>query len=204
MENKRNQNWKIARIAVLAMATGLALGVFLHPRPAGTNSAALAEEERSAKSEPSPEVVQITPESQKDVGIIIEAAGFRALRETLSATGTVSEDPVRVAHIRPLARGIIEKTYIRLGDRVSKGDPLIEYDNVELGLALGEYQVAQTELQRSLTDLEVKKKILDRGKKMLKVGAIARTAYDLREAECKDAEAKTVGARSSMANLQSP
>jgi cobalt-zinc-cadmium efflux system membrane fusion protein len=106
----------------------------------------------------------------------------------------VTEDPGRVAHIRPLARGLVEQIYARLGDRVSAGDPLIEYDTIELGLALGEYLSAQAEHQRSLTDLEVKKKVLERSKEMLRAGAVAQTTYDLREAECKDAEAKSVGA----------
>jgi cobalt-zinc-cadmium efflux system membrane fusion protein len=53
-----------------------------------------------------------------------------------------------------------------------------------------------------LTDLDVKKTILNRGKEMLKAGAIARTAYDLREAEYKDAEAKTAGARATVSKIE--
>jgi cobalt-zinc-cadmium efflux system membrane fusion protein len=201
--DQKKQNWSLA---VVTLVIGLALGAFIYSRFAGTvpsppPSAVPAETEQSTQSESSSDVVQINPESQKEVGITVESAAFRNLRDTLSATGTVSEDPVRVAHIRPLARGLIKKTYVRLGDRVSAGDPLVEYDNIELGLAIGEYLSAQAELQRSLTDLEVKKTILERGKEMLKVGAIARTAYDLREAEYKDAEAKTAGTRATVAKI---
>jgi len=205
--SKKKQNWSIAGIAFIALVAGLVLGAYLYPKLAGTGqspqrSTAPAETEKPVKSETSSEMVQITPESQKEVGIAVEPAGFRNQGETLSATGTVSEDPLRVAHIRPLARGLIEKAYARLGDRVSAGDPLVEYDNIELGLALGEYLSAQSELQRSLTDLQVRKTILERAKEMLKVGAIARTAYDLREAEYKDAEAKTVGARATVEKVE--
>ena len=206
--SKKKQNWSIAGIAFIALLAGLVLGAFLYPRLAGTNSSlqpsaspAPAQTEKSLKSGSSPDTVQISPESQKEGGITVESAGFRNLRDTIPATGIVSEDPLRVAHIRPLARGLIEKAYVRLGDHVSKGDPLVEYDNIELGLAIGEYQSAQAELQGSLTDLEVKKTILARGKEMLKVGAIARTAYDLREAEYKEAEAKTAGARATVAKV---
>jgi membrane fusion protein, heavy metal efflux system len=201
----KQQSWSLAGIArlVVVLVIGLILGAFLHSRYIGTDpspqpSSAPLDAEKSIKSEASPDVVEISPESQKEVGIAVEPATFRNLRETLSATGTVSEDPGRVAHIRPLARGLIEKAYVRLGDRVSKGDPLVEYDNIDLGLAIGEYLSAQAELQRSLTDLEVKKTILERAKEMLKVGAIARTTYDLREAEYKDAEAKTAGTRATV------
>jgi cobalt-zinc-cadmium efflux system membrane fusion protein len=147
-------------------------------------------------------VAHISAEAQKEVGIAVEPVQIRNLQDILVATGTVSEDPIRVAHIRPLARGLIEKSYVRLGDRVSKGDSLIEYDNIELGIAIGEYLGAQAELQRSLTDLEVKRTILERGKEMLKVGAIARTTYDLREAEFKDAEAKCSGSRAAVEKVE--
>ena len=77
----------------------------------------------------------------------------------------------------------------------------MEYDNIELGLAIGEYQAAQAELRRKLTDLEVKKTILERGREMLNVGAIARTDYDLREAEHEDAKAGVAGARATVAKI---
>jgi cobalt-zinc-cadmium efflux system membrane fusion protein len=204
MEPGKKQNWTMAGIALVALMAGLAIGVFFFPRginPAPTTANAPAESEKPAKSEALPDTVQISPESQKEVGIAVETAGLHNLRDTLSATGTVSEDPLRMAHIRPLARGLIETSYVHLGDRVSKGDPLVEYDNIELGLAIGEYQTAQAELQRSLTDLEIRETILDRGKEMLKVGAIARTAYDLREAEYKDAEARAAGTRATVAKI---
>jgi cobalt-zinc-cadmium efflux system membrane fusion protein len=199
--SKKKQNWIIAGIVFIALMTGFVLGVFLYPKLSGTGPSTQSPTPR-VESESSSDTVQIGPESQKEVGIAVESAAYRNLRDTLSATGTVSEDPGRVAHIRPLARGLIEKSYVRFGDRVSAGDPLVEYDNIELGVAVGEYLTAQAELQRSLTDLEVKKTILERGKEMLRVGAIARTAYDLREAEYKDAEAKTDGARATVEKIE--
>jgi cobalt-zinc-cadmium efflux system membrane fusion protein len=194
-------------IVFIALMTGFVLGAFLYPElsatgPSTQSTTPQVESGESGELELSSDTVQIGPESQKEVGIAVESAAYRNLRDTLAATGTVSEDPSRVAHIRPLARGLIEKSYVRLGDRVSAGDPLVEYDNIELGVAIGEYLTAQAELQRSLTDLEVRKTILQRGKEMLKVGAIARTAYDLREAEHKDAEAKTDGARATVAKIE--
>ena len=146
-------------------------------------------------------MVQISPASQKDVGIAVEPAAMRSLQGWLSATGVVTEDPVRVAHIRTLARGLIERTFVKLGDRVSAGSPLVEYDNIELGVGISEYRGAQAELLRSLTDLEVKTKILERSRAMLAVGAVAQTTHDLREAEVKDAEARAVGARATVSKF---
>jgi cobalt-zinc-cadmium efflux system membrane fusion protein len=207
--SQKKQNWGPAGITGLLITffVGLALGAFVCSRLLGTGPSVLlsnepVEKKQVIESDTSPDFVEISPESQKEVGIAVESADFRNLQDTLSATGTISEVPGQVAHIRPLARGVIERSYVRLGDRVSAGDPLVEYDNIELGLAIGDYLGAQAELQRSLTDLEVKKTILERGKEMLSVGAIARTAYDLREAEYRDAEARTAGARATVAKIE--
>jgi cobalt-zinc-cadmium efflux system membrane fusion protein len=207
--SQKKQNWGPAGITslLITFVVGLALGAFVYSRLLGTGPfVQLSDEPVETKQvielDTSPDFVEISPETQKEVGIAVEPAAFRNLPDTLSATGTISEDPGQVAHIRPLARGVIERSYVRLGDRVSAGDPLVEYDNIELGLAIGEYLGAQAELQRSLTDLEVKKTILERGKEMLSVGAIARTAYDLRKAEYRDAEARTAGARATVAKIE--
>ncbi len=198
----------IARVLIaLALGVGLVLGAFLYSRFGKTTStppasnAAASKSAKPAGADATSEVVQISPESQKEVGIVVEPAALRSLQGSLSATGIVSEDPARVAHIRTLARGLIEKIFAGLGDRVSAGDPLVEYDNIELGLAIGEYQGAQAELRRSLTDLDVKTKILERSREMLKVGAAAQTTHDLHEAEVKDAEAKVAGARAAVSKI---
>jgi cobalt-zinc-cadmium efflux system membrane fusion protein len=211
--NNMKRNPGSARIAgsarlLIALIVGVVLGAVLYAKFAGTglpqrsSNAVAAEPDTSADPVAPSDVVQISPESQRDVGIAVESAALRSLQNILPATGTVTEDPGRVAHIRPLARGVVEKIYVRLGDRVSVGDPLIEYDNIELGLAVGEFLSAQADLQRSLTDLEVKKKILERSKAMLKEGAVAQTTYDLREAEYKDAEAKVAGARATAEKIE--
>jgi membrane fusion protein, heavy metal efflux system len=209
--NDKKQNPRISGLArlfiALALAVGLVLGAFLYSRFGGTalpshsSNAAALETNKSADPGTPSDVVQISPESQKDVGIAVEAAGARNMQGLLLATGTVEADPGRVNHVRTLARGLIEKIYARLGDRVSAGDPLVEYDNIELGLAIGEFQSAQAQLQQSLTDLEVKTKILARSREMLKVGAVAQTTHDLHEAEVKDADARVSGARAIAAKI---
>jgi membrane fusion protein, heavy metal efflux system len=201
---KQYRNVAGITLLLISLAIGLVIGAFLYSKFAGTGPSLYSSTVPGTppkSTETSADTVQISLKSQKEVGISFESATLRKLQDTLSATGTVTEDPSRVAHIRPLARGLIEKVYAQLGDRVSAGAPLLEYDNIELGLAIGEHLSAQAELQRSLTGLEVKKKILERSEEMLREGAIARTTYDLREAERKDAEAKASGARATVAKI---
>jgi cobalt-zinc-cadmium efflux system membrane fusion protein len=204
---KNNSGFTGTARLLVSLFIGIAVGALLYARFWGTNaeqpdSEAMATESDKAPAAPVPSsITKISSESQREVGIVVEPAALRSLQSTLSATGTVCEDPGRVVHIRPLARGLLEKIYVQLGDRVSAGDPLIEYDNIELGLASKEYLSAQNELQRILTDLEVKKKILERSREMLRQGAIAQITHDLREAEYKDAEARVAGARSAVSKI---
>ncbi|MCC7175217.1 MAG: efflux RND transporter periplasmic adaptor subunit [Bryobacterales bacterium] len=193
---------------LVALAAGAVLGAFLYSMFAGSASSSrtsgnvvVAESPQSAGAEAPSETVRISGGAQKDLGIAVEPAALRKLQVMLSATGVVSEDPSRVAHVRALARGLIENIFVRLGDRVPAGAPLVEYDNVELGLAIGDYQGARAELERSLTDLEVKRKVFERSREMLKVGAVAQTIHDLREAEVKDAEARVAGAQAMAAKI---
>jgi membrane fusion protein, heavy metal efflux system len=213
METKyANETRRIARspgIAWLlaALAAGIFLGAWLYPKFVGKtllssfSNEKASEPGKSADAHKAPNVVQVTRESQMEVGISVEPAAVHSLHVALSATGIVSEDPGRVAHVRSLARGLIEKVYARLGDRVLAGGPLVEYDNIELGIAIGEYLSANTELQRGLTDLAVREKILERSRQMLQAGAVAQTTHDLREAEVQDAEAKVAGARATVAKI---
>ncbi len=205
--NHTNDNRILGGIArvLIPLVLGILLGAFLYSRFTGTRPQqppAVTASERAADAKAAPDTVQISVESQAEMGITFEAAASHSLQGILSATGVVSEDPGRVAHIRPLARGLIEKAYARLGDRVSAGDPLVEYDNIELGVAIGEFLGARAELERSLTDLEVKTKILERSRQMLREGAVAQTTFDLRQAEHKDAEAKAAAARATAERIE--
>jgi membrane fusion protein, heavy metal efflux system len=199
---------RIAESARLLMAilAGALLGVILYSRFAETGPPRLSPDPAgppgSVGPSPPSAVVQISAESQREAGIVVESVALRSLHSTLSATGTVTEDPGRVAHIRPLARGVVQRVYVRLGDRVSTGDPLVEYDNIELGIAIGEFLGARAELERSLTDVRVKSKILERSRQLLREGALAQTSYDLREAEYREAEARVGGSRATVEKIE--
>jgi len=147
-------------------------------------------------------VVRIPLEAQKSSGLQTGQATVRPIATTLQVTGTVAPDQTRVAHVRPLARGVVEEVFVQLGDRVKEGDSLISYDNIELGMAIGEYLSARADLRSSHTDLEVKERILARSREMLEVGAVARTTHDIREAEFRDAQAQVNSARAREAKFE--
>lgn len=147
-------------------------------------------------------VVRIPLEAQKGSGLEVQEVAIRPIKTSLQVTGTVAPDQTRIAHIRPLARGVVEEVFVQLGDRVKEGDSLISYDNIELGMAIGEYLSARADLRSSQTDLEVKEKILARSREMLAVGAVARTTHDIREAEFRNAQAQENSARAREAKFE--
>lgn len=192
--------------SVIILAAGMALGALLYSwfgtegRPGVVLDAAkqtVSEHEESEEG-----VVRIPLEAQKTSGLQTQPAVMRPISTSLQVTGTVAPDQTRVAHIRPLARGVVEEVFVQLGDRVKKGDPLVSYDNIELGLGVGEYLSAKADLRSTRTMLEVKETILARSREMLEVGAIARTTHDIREAEYRDAQAQVDSAQARVAKFE--
>lgn len=187
----RSGRGRLVFTALVALLLGIVLGALLYSRwvqrPAGAGLSARQQEDPEETTASG--LIVIGRQAQETAAISVAEAALRSMQTTLSVTGVVGPNQARVAHIRPLARGVVHNVFVSFGDRVSPDEPLIEYDNIELGLAISEYLGAQAELDRSHTDLDVKRTILARSREMLEVGAIARTTYDIQEAQYRDAEA---------------
>jgi cobalt-zinc-cadmium efflux system membrane fusion protein len=149
-----------------------------------------------------PGVVELPETAQKNARLEVLTAAARTLPLTIEVTGTVTADEARVAHVKPLARGLIERVWVRLGERVRKGQPLVTYDNIALGELIGEYLSARAVLRQAEADLDVKRKALDRGRELIKLEAIARQTLDLREAEFRSAEAAVARDRAAVTRVE--
>lgn len=156
-----------------------------------------------APSEPAEaNTVALDAAAQQNIGLKFEAAQTRTVVQTLQVTGSVGPNETRVGHIRPLARGRIEKVYVRLGDRVRAGQPLLEYDNIELGELIGEYLVAVAALEKATAEAEVTKRSLERAQNLVELGAIARAEYERRTAEYKNALASINSQKAEIARVE--
>ena len=147
-------------------------------------------------------IVHIPLEMQSANGLAIIQAEVRPFGSPLHVTGTVSADQTRVARIRPLARGVVDRVFVQLGDRVNQGDPLLSYDNIDLGLTIGEFRAANADLRSTRTTLEVSETILARSREMLEIEAVARTQHDVVEAEFRSAQAQVDSARALVAKFE--
>lgn len=173
---------------------------------AGEDPAAQSMATHSQKEElhedDSDDAVELSQESIQKANIEIAKSRTMPLQQYLETTGVVSPNESRVAHIRPLARGVIERVYVRRGARVDEGQPLILYDNIELGELIGEYLSRRAQLQRHLSELEVARKFWERGLELLEAQAIAEKEVELREAQYKNAQAMVESQRSEIAKRE--
>ncbi|MEQ1690525.1 MAG: efflux RND transporter periplasmic adaptor subunit [Gemmatimonas sp.] len=149
-----------------------------------------------------PGVVQVPEAAQRNAGLETLTVERRTLPATIEVTGVVAPDDARVGHVRPLARGVVEAIAVTLGARVSQGQTLVTYDNIELGELVGSYLEATAALRQAETDLEVKQRSLERAEALIKLEAVAQQTLDLRRAEHKNAQAAVASQKASVAKVE--
>jgi cobalt-zinc-cadmium efflux system membrane fusion protein len=147
-------------------------------------------------------IVEMGVEAQRSAGLKIVEVAEQPLRLVLKATGVVSPDQSRVAHIFPLARGIVNRVQVQLGDRVGRAQPLLEYDNIELGQSIGEYLKLRGELERLEAQRAVARKSLDRAEALIEVEGISQHELDMRRSECEQAVAAVESQRADIARVE--
>lgn len=149
-----------------------------------------------------PNRVTMGIEAQRNVKLTVERATTARISETIQATGSVGPNETRVAPIRPLARGRIEKVFVRLGDVVRKDQSLATYDNIELGELIGQYMVGMAALEKAKSDAEVAKRSVDRAKNLVDLGAVAKAELERRNAESASALSAIETQRAELARVE--
>ena len=147
-------------------------------------------------------IVEIPEAAQKNANVETAAVRTTRLQGTLEVTGIVTPDESRVAHVRPLARGVVEKIAVSLGSRVREGEPLLTYDNIELGQLVGQFLTEQASLRQAQTDREVKRTSLARAESLIEIEAIARRELEVRRAEFNNADAAVASAQARVSQVE--
>lgn len=132
-------------------------------------------------------IITLGEKEQEEAGLEVETAQLRAVSRTFQITGIVGPNQTRQAHIRPLSRGRIERVYVRAGDRVRAGQPLVAYDNIELGELMNELVSAKATLEKANAEAEVSKRSVERAQRLTELGAVTKAEYERRDAEYKSA-----------------
>lgn len=195
------------RLILLAFAAGAVAGVLgwllidlirQAPRPTEGREAPT---EAGAETAPVG-VVKLEPAAMRNIGLTVVQAQARTVQQVVRATGSIGPNESRLAHIRPLARGRIEKVFVRLGDRVRARQPLVEYDNIELGELIGGYLSAAAGLEKARAEAEVSKRSLERARSLVELGAVARAEFERRNAEYQNALASINSQRAEIAKVE--
>jgi cobalt-zinc-cadmium efflux system membrane fusion protein len=95
------------------------------------------------------------PAKLLDEGLVKKAVVTRKRMETpVALTGEVRFDERRVTHLAPRAEGIIRAVPVSLGQRVERGQPLLEIESVSLAEGVSHYQEAEASLRLARRSFE--------------------------------------------------
>lgn len=186
-----------------SVATVIIAGVWLRgSKSVPTDTAAHKEERAKEKEKGEADVITLDEEAREKIDLTLESAQYKTVSQTIPITGAVGPNQTRLAHMRPLARGRIEKVYVRVGDRVSAGQPLVAYDNIELGELISEYATAKATLEKANAEAEVSRRSVVRARKLTEVGVVATAEYEKLDAEYKSALASINVQQSQIAMIE--
>lgn len=124
------------------------------------------------------------------------------LEQPVGGTGTIAAQ--KTTDVGPLVDGIIDEVYVRVGDRVSEGDPLFKTRDVEFRLRVRElenqHRLAQAEARNASRELERIRELNSKG--FASVGQLdnVQTANDMAQAQLGVARARLDSARQSLAD----
>jgi multidrug efflux pump subunit AcrA (membrane-fusion protein) len=79
------------------------------------------------------EGIRLSPEAKKNIGLRTEKAARHNLENVLKINGVVKPKPNRVANVSPQIEGMVEQVYVGPGDRVEKGDRLVDVRSRQYG-----------------------------------------------------------------------
>ena len=192
-------------VTLLFIVGALAVGFYLgrtSGRAPGEDSTNAEESDHGDSHATESSMLTLSPEAQRRLQIKVAEVQTRPAQRMIEATGRVGANETRLAHVRPLARGRIDEVYVRLGDRVRTGQPLLRYDNVELGDALGQYIAALATIERSNSETDVARRALERARSLVDLGAVAKAELQRREAEYRNALAETERRKAEAAQVE--
>jgi cobalt-zinc-cadmium efflux system membrane fusion protein len=135
------------------------------------------------------------PSAVTDGGLIATAkAERRRVAVPIALTGEVSFDERRVGHVNSQVEGVIKAVHVALGDRVTKGQPLVEVESV----AVGEEEAAYHETEGVLA---IARRNFDRVDGLRRENIASEKEYLEAKRELDAAEIREAAARAKLARL---
>ncbi len=126
---------------------------------------------------------RLTPAQVADSKVVVEALTERAIDDTIVATGRITFDDLKVAHIYSPVTGRVTKIDAQVGQRVVKGEALATINSPDIG------DVSST-LGKAQADLIAKQHAYERQKELFAAHATSQKALEDAEDDYRKAKAE--------------
>lgn len=108
--------------------------------------------------------------------------------EELTLTGKVEYDPDKMINYVPLISGIVERTYFSFGDKVQKGQALLDIRSADLSTLRSELTSAEAEVDIAKRELQTAKAMFE--DRMLSEKDLLEAEYKVKQAEAMHSKVK--------------
>ncbi len=145
-----------------------------------------AREDTSAHEPNEPgDVIQLSREQMKAVGIITGPPELKNLRDIVKANGQLQVPPQNKAEVHPLLGGIIKKIFVQEGSFVRKGQALVSIKNPDLVRVQQDYLASRSALALAGKEYERQKELMAENAGTGKVYQQAEAAYQSEQARLR-------------------
>jgi cobalt-zinc-cadmium efflux system membrane fusion protein len=96
-------------------------------------------------------LVRIRPDEARSIGLLVAPVRSQVEPIKLELPGHTAYDPNSLTKIRPRFDTLVEKVRAELGQKVKKGDPLVDLHSTDLAAAKNDFQTAYVQWQHDLT-----------------------------------------------------
>lgn len=143
--------------------------------------------------------VKLTGDAIARYGVKIETASLWKLKPSFMSPARVAFNAEKMAHVGSPLPGRVVELLVRLGDKVEKGDVLLNVESPELGAAQSEFLQKRIQAQTAVPAVDLAKNALDRASKLYDENrGIALDEVQKREAEYRAALAAQRSAESAV------
>jgi membrane fusion protein, heavy metal efflux system len=103
--------------------------------------------------------VRVKTDDAKAIGLLVVTVEAQVEPIKLPLMGRTDYDPNTLSKIRPRFDTLVERVRAELGQKVKKGDPLVDLFSTDLAAAKNDFQTAYVQLQHDLRLLKMREKL---------------------------------------------
>ena len=135
--------------------------------------------------------IELKPEQLQLVGLVVEKLATRDFTSSAKLPATIVGDPDREIKVAVRVEGLVDRLYVRVGDRVRQGQPLATISSTEIARLRAEFHTQATATQLARQNLS-------RRLQLNRVGDIVRRPYEEAQREVAQARMQIAAAQANV------